>query len=81
MSIQEFKKLRELNQLRMVGSHGVFLAERTDPENRYVLYQLDGFYIEFVYGHPDPCLKAMDAFTGTALLDPYLNDIRIPFPF
>jgi hypothetical protein len=81
MTILEFRRLRELNQLKVAKRRGVFLAERTDKENRYKLYQLDAFYIEFIYPLHDPALKEIDIFGGTALLDPYLDNIRIPFPF
>src|SRR5690349_21462745 len=77
MTILEFRRLRELNQLKIAKRRAVFLAERTDKENRYKLYQLDAFYIEFIYALHDPVLKEIDIFGGTALLDPYLDNIRI----
>jgi len=81
MTILEFRRLRELNQLKTVKRKGVLLAERKDHKSRYVLYQLDAFYVEFVYNLDDPSLREMDVFGGTALLEPYLDDIRIPFLF
>ena len=67
--------------MKIVRQRGVLLAERWDTKNRYVLYQLDGFYVEFTYDSFDSSLKEMDIFGGTALLDPYLATIPIPFSF
>ena len=81
MTIIEFRKLRELKQLNAVRNRGVFLAERCDHKSKYVLYQLDAFYIEFIYDLDEPSLREMEIFGGTALLEPYLDDIRIPALF
>ena len=81
MTIIEFRRLRELKQLNAVRRSGVFLAERNDHKSRYVLYQLDAFYIEFIYDLDDPSLREMEVFGGTALLEPYLDDILIPSLF
>lgn len=81
MTLLEFRRLRELKQMKIVRRQGVKLAERMDRHNRYVLYQIDGFYVEFAYDLFDSSLKEMDVFGGTVLLDPYLEAIRIPFSF
>lgn len=81
MTLLEFRRLRELKQMKIVRQRGVKLAERMDRKNRYVLYQLDGFYVEFAYDLYSSSLKEMDVFGGTVLLDPYLEAIRIPFSF
>ena len=81
MTILEFRRLRELKQMQIARRRGVFLTERADRQYRYELYQVDAFYVEFIYTHDNSTLKEIDVFGGTALLDPYLDNIRIPFPF
>jgi len=81
MTLGEFNALSELEQIRSIWHQGTFLMERTDEDGRYVLYQLDAFYIEFAFDTVNNVQKDMFAFAGTGPLDPYLNDIRIPLPY
>ena len=81
MTILQFKRLRELKQLKIVKRNGVFLAERYDSQYRYKLYQVEGFYVELIYTFTDNLMRMMDVFEGTASLDPYLDDMPIPFSF
>ena len=81
MTILQFKRLRELKQLKIVHRNGVFLAERYDSQYRYKLYQVEGFYVELIYTYTDNVMRMMDVFDGTASLDPYLDEIHIPFSF
>ncbi|HSC39529.1 MAG TPA: hypothetical protein VLD19_16710 [Chitinophagaceae bacterium] len=81
MTILQFKRLRELKQLKVVKRSGVFLAERYDSQYRYKLYQVEGFYVELIYTFTDNVMRMMDVFEGTASLDPYLDEIHIPFSF
>ena len=69
--------MMELEQVKAIWHRGVFLAERRDEETRYVLYQLDAFYIEFSYNLSDNVQKEMSAFAGTGPLDPWLENICI----
>ena len=81
MTILEFRRLRELKQMHIVRRRGVLLAERSDRKNQYKLYQVDAFYVEFIYILDDLALQELNIFGGTALLDPYLDNIRISLPF
>ncbi|MBS1562803.1 MAG: hypothetical protein JST39_00385 [Bacteroidetes bacterium] len=79
MTLGEFNELSELDQIRAIWHRGVFLAERLDNLTRYVLYQLDAFYIEFTYNVVNNTQKQMLVFAGTGPLDPWLEDICIYF--
>jgi len=81
MTLGEFNTLEELEQIKAIWHQGVFLTERTDEDARYVLYQLDAFYIEFAYDTVNNVQKDIFAFAGTGPLDPYLDCIRIPMPY
>ena len=81
MTLGEFNALSELEQIRSIWHQGTFLMERTDGDGRYVLYQLDAFYIEFTFDTVNNVQKDMCVFAGTGPLDPYLNDIRIPLTY
>jgi len=77
MTLGIFNSMMELDQVKAIWHRGVFLAERRDEDTRYVLYQLDAFYIEFSYNISDNTQKQMTAFAGTGPLDPWLENIYI----
>lgn len=43
MTLYQFNRLDELEQLEALWHNGVVLAEREDEINRYKLYQIDSF--------------------------------------
>ncbi len=77
MTCREYKALSEQEQINALTSRGVYLADRKDSKCRYLLYQLDGFYIEIVFGLTGECKQKVNIFQDTGFLDPYLEGINI----
>ena len=73
MGIEEFSSLSPAAQAGLTWDQGVFLGHRDQDGTRYVLYQLEGFYVEFHYHIADNKLTGQAAFADTAFLDPYFE--------
>jgi len=78
MTLYEFKLLDEPEQIEALSNIGVLLGERKSETHRYMLYQIDGFYIELKYSLTDNSRQGIRTFTTTTLLEPYLGAIDIP---
>jgi hypothetical protein len=48
MTIEQFKRADEMEQAEALWEKGVHIAEREDEVHRFVLYQIDSFYVEVV---------------------------------
>lgn len=77
MTLYEFNALDELEQKEALWDKGVEIGRRKDATYSYVLYQIDGFYVEEKYHIEWEVMRGLRAFTTTKLLDPYLNDMDI----
>jgi len=77
MTLYEFKLLNEDEQASMLWDIGVFLIERQDQIFRYVLYQIDGFYVEVWYHKDLNAIQSLKSFSSTRQLEPYLSKIKI----
>lgn len=79
MTRNYFSKLSEPMQYRRLLLKGVCIAERVEGDSLLLLFQLDGFYVEVALdNHSDEVLSAR-SFEDSSELDPYLDDIRLPF--
>lgn len=77
MTLYDYNKLGKEMQARMLYREGVYLLARKETPYIYMLYQIDGFYVE---GRFDSGLNEMlgiHSFTTTELLEPYLDKIII----
>jgi len=73
VSIYDFKALTTEQQADLAWEKGVFLMHRIDQETKYVLYQLEGIYIEFEYDAAMNKLVNLKSFINPDLLDPYFE--------
>lgn len=78
MTLYQFKALDEEEQLEIVFSKSVQVAEREEGESSFVLYQLNSFYIE-LHLNNDSMKTRIRTFSNTDLLAPYLRDLNISF--
>ena len=69
--------LPESLQFEQLRKKAVLLADYTKERYTYVLYQLEGFYIEVRYNTMNNEVIGIRSFKNTELLDPYLTAIRI----
>ena len=76
MTEDQFSKLSEDEQSRIIYDHGVLLSGRTANKHKVLLYQIEGFYAE-VYYHPTHNFIKINSFSSTAGLQPYLNQISL----
>jgi len=71
VSIYDFKALTTEQQADLAWDKGVFLMHRIEKETKFVLYQLEGIYIEFEYDAAVNKLVNLKSFINPDLLDPY----------
>lgn len=77
MTFQQFNKLSAAEQEIAVWYVGVAVADRRENDNRYLLFQLDSFYIEIAYSITLNTVTRIIAFDDMELLEPYLANIQI----
>jgi hypothetical protein len=79
MTLYQFNRFDELEQLEAVWEHDVKVAEREDDVHRYNLNQLDSFYIEEAFHKEYNVRRAFHSFASTNAekLQPYLDQIDV----
>lgn len=77
MNLSDFIQLSAEGKKTMVLHTGILIAKRQTGEGPVFLFQLESLYVE-VYCHAaTKAIEEYRAFTGTALLAPYLDSIAI----
>jgi hypothetical protein len=78
MTLYEFKLLNQNEQADVLWEKGVMIADRQDESNTYLLYQLEGFYVEVIYHMSSNIIKGLKSFASTDQpLYPYLITISL----
>jgi hypothetical protein len=77
MKDHQFNIMEEQQQATAIWEKGVFLAERIEGFHKFMLYQLEDFYVEVVYHTHFNVIIRVTSFSGTQFLDPYLVSINI----
>ncbi len=77
MTISQFNRLDNDQQIDIVWKHGAIVSSRVDNNYKYILLQLYGFYVEIRYDAKSNALDFVTNFVGTDRLDPYLSNIDI----
>ena len=78
MTLYEFNQLDELEQIETFWVEGQKVGERASKSFRYVLYQVNGFYVEIKYNMVVNVIYAMRSFEcESPYLDAYLLPIDI----
>lgn len=77
MTIKDFLELDEMEQAEALWELGVHIAERDDEVYRYILYQLEAFYVETWYHKEYNVIRKFRAFDDTNELAPYTEHIKI----
>jgi len=78
MTLIEFNALDEPMQYLVLLEFGVCVSHREVNKYTYVLYQVDNFYAEVMYADEQKEILAMNVFSDTRLLEPYLDQISLP---
>jgi len=77
MTFNQFKYLSEDDQEALLWRKGVELGRSSDALYYYILYQVDGFYMEVKYKMPQCSVLEIACFEDVNLLGPYLHSIDI----
>ncbi|MEO6613260.1 MAG: hypothetical protein ABIT05_15355 [Chitinophagaceae bacterium] len=77
MTFTQFKYLSEDDQEDLLWNRGVELLRRADKMFHYILFQVDGFYMEVKYTLPKRTIKKIACFEEVSILEPYLRGIDI----
>lgn len=73
----EFRELPLAMQLQMLHRDGVHVGKRLVDGSNVILFQLYDFYVEVFYKEYRRDVDHLQAGTDTAILQPYLDQIRI----
>jgi hypothetical protein len=71
MTVKQFRRLDEMEQAEVLWKYEP-IDFRTDETFKYLLYQIDGFYVEARYHNGQNLLNGLWAFDDTNELEPYL---------
>lgn len=77
MTFKQFRYLSEEDQEALLWRKGVELARYNNKVYHFILYQVDGFYMEVKYKMPQCMLLEIACFEDVNLLQPYLRKIDI----
>ncbi|HEV7783527.1 MAG TPA: hypothetical protein VGO58_19770 [Chitinophagaceae bacterium] len=77
MTFTQFKYLSEDDQEALLWRRGVELGRTRDDIFHYILYQVDGFYMEVKYIMPQRTIREIACFEDVDLIAPYLDTINI----
>jgi hypothetical protein len=77
MTAEQYILCTEEEKNWLLHSHAVEIATRSAFNNNYILFQLDGFYIELEYCLFSRLVTTTNIFSNMLLLDPYLDKIII----
>ncbi len=78
MTLYQFNLLDKMEQAEVLWDKAVMVSDRSDETYKYVLYQLDNFYVEVKYHIEYNVIHGLRSFSSTGEpLSPYLNKINI----
>jgi hypothetical protein len=77
MTLNQFHKLDEMEQVEALWEYGVHIADRDEGEHKLILYQVDAFYVEVWYHKEYNVVRKYRAFSSTDILGPYLDKLNI----
>jgi hypothetical protein len=78
MTIEEFNKLPEYEQIKAVWNSGIAIGKRSQGVYNFVLYHFDTFYVETTYPFGYYNIKKIQAFEPDSVqLELYIDNIDI----
>jgi hypothetical protein len=77
MTHYQFKLMEKDDQANTLWEHGVHLTELEDEGYKFILYQIEGFYVEVWYHKECNQIRKFRSFASTDQLEPYLSKIKI----
>ncbi|MFN8266151.1 MAG: hypothetical protein U0T11_08795 [Chitinophagaceae bacterium] len=77
MKLSEFIMLSEADKQHALLHRGVLVAKRKQHNVILFLFRLEHYYVEMWCNTKERAITQYNAFTGSALLEPYINQISI----
>lgn len=77
MTLYQFNALDDIEQAEAIWEHGVLLRSRDEGDYRYILYQIDSFYVELHYHMQQNAIEKARVFANPDHLQPYLDEMTI----
>jgi len=77
MTFLQFKSLSPYRQFEILTQKGVKIADRITTAYKFLLYQIDSFYVEVKSNLFESKIEAIKCFFDTKELDPYIEDITL----
>jgi len=78
MTYLQFESLTPFNQFEILTEKGVMIGNRVCAAHKFLLYQIDSFYVELKYDLIGTKLEATKCFFDIKDLEQYLGDISLP---
>ncbi|MFL5789540.1 MAG: hypothetical protein ACJ748_15880 [Flavisolibacter sp.] len=79
MTLKEFKKLPEWEQVDIIYEEGTYIGKRKAGALDILLYQVDSFYVELYYREYRRHILKINYFNSTTFLDPYLEQMNLKY--
>ena len=77
MTFLQFKSLTPYKQFEVLANKGVIVANRITTTFKFLLYQIDSFYVEVKSNLFESKIEGVKCFFDTEELDPYLENITL----
>ncbi|MEO7294107.1 MAG: hypothetical protein ABIW34_13445 [Ginsengibacter sp.] len=77
ITLYEFNSLEELEKIEALGEYGQIVAHKFEGKFKFMLYQINNFYVEIKYIEKTNAFVELRSFKTTNLLDSYISDIDV----
>lgn len=77
ITLYEFNSLNALEKIEALGEYGEIVAHRFDGPYKFMLYQVNNFYVELKYITEGNVFKELNTFKTTERLELYIKQINI----
>lgn len=77
MKLADFILLNEHGKKQAVLNEGILIAKRKEPASIIFLFQVQNFYVEACFNSCNKHIEEFRMFSGTGLLQPYLDNMPI----
>lgn len=77
MTQQEFQSLAIPKMIDTLYEEGVYIGKRRQEQQVWMMFQLEGFYVELCYSRYRYHVCDVRCSASTSVLDPYLKEISL----
>ncbi len=77
ITLYEFNSLEELEKIEALGEYGQIVAHKFEGKFKFMLHQINNFYVEIKYINESNAFVDLRSFHTTDLLDSYISTIDI----